>query len=71
MQWPFLGWGIGILGHAFAVFWRSPAALARWEQRKIDDVKRRLEKEEAAAPGAPETPDAIVVDRPGVGRPAS
>lgn len=35
VQWPFLGWGIGVAVHALAVFglggWLSPA----WEQKKV------------------------------------
>lgn len=43
VQWPFLGWGIGILGHAVGVFGRTPAAIARWEERKVAEIKQRLE----------------------------
>lgn len=71
VQWPFLGWGIGVLGHAFAVFGRSPAALARWEQRKIDDLKRRLEQEEAEAQGQTKAPGPIDKGRPSESRAAS
>ena len=39
VQWPFLGWGIGILAHAFAVFGRKPAFVTRWQLRKIRDIK--------------------------------
>jgi hypothetical protein len=35
VQWPFLGWGLGVLAHAFYVFgligWLGPD----WEERKI------------------------------------
>ena len=34
-QWPLLGWGVGVLGHAVGVF--SPVSLfgKDWEERKI------------------------------------
>ncbi len=35
VQWPALGWGFGVFGHALAVFGRMPRALARWRLRKI------------------------------------
>ena len=55
VQWPFLGWGIGVLGHAFAVFGRAPGALARWEQSKTEELKCRLETAESQAPHNPKT----------------
>ena len=39
VQYPFLGWGFGILGHALAVFGRMPAFVTRWQLRKIRDIK--------------------------------
>jgi hypothetical protein len=42
VQWPFLGWGIGILGHAFAVFGRTPGRIARWEERKVQELKDKM-----------------------------
>lgn len=44
VQWPFLGWGVGILAHAFAVFGQSPGVIANWEARKVEAVKRRLDE---------------------------
>jgi len=35
VQWVFLGWGIGVLAHAFAVFGSTPKFISRWEERKI------------------------------------
>ena len=52
-QWPLLGWGIGVIGHAIAVFGSAPGALARWEARKTEEVKRRLD---ATAHDAARTP---------------
>ena len=70
-QWPFLGWGIGVLGHAVAVFGHSPAALAGWEQRKLDELKRRLEQAEGEVHGETKPPASINLDRPGESRAAS
>ena len=41
VQWPLLGWGIGILGHAVAVFTPLQVFGKEWEDRKI---KERLDK---------------------------
>ncbi len=38
VQWPFLGWGAGVLAHAWAVFGRAPRALARWQARKVRET---------------------------------
>ena len=35
VQWVFLGWGIGVLAHAFAVFGSAPQFLSKWEERKV------------------------------------
>jgi hypothetical protein len=50
VQWPFLGWGIGVLAHAAAVFGRMPEAISRWEERKTAEIKRELDA--GAAPKA-------------------
>ncbi len=34
--WPALGWGIGILGHAAAVFEFMPFFGAQWERRQVE-----------------------------------
>ncbi len=44
VQWPFLGWGIGLLVHAYGVFGSSPKLLANWEARKVAAEKRRLDE---------------------------
>ena len=44
VQWPLVGWGIGLLVHAFGVFGSSPDLLANWEIRKIASEKRRLDE---------------------------
>lgn len=35
---PILGWGLGILGHAFNTFQWNPFFTKDWEQRKIDEM---------------------------------
>lgn len=35
VQWVFLGWGIGVLAHAFAIFGSAPGFISRWEERKV------------------------------------
>lgn len=37
IQWVFLGWGIGVAAHAFAIFGRTPGFISRWEKRKIEE----------------------------------
>ena len=34
-QWPFLGWGIGVLGHALCAFGSGPNFISQWRLRKI------------------------------------
>ncbi len=35
VQWVFLGWGIGVLAHAVAIFGGTPKFISRWEERKV------------------------------------
>jgi hypothetical protein len=42
VQWPILGWGIGIIAHALAVFGRWPTFVANWQLRKIRELKERM-----------------------------
>jgi hypothetical protein len=48
-QWPFLGWGIGVLGHALCAFGfgSGPSFITRWRLRKIRELTH---PETAAAP---------------------
>ena len=41
VQWPALGWGIGVLGHAVGVFGRSPGFLANWQARKVHELANK------------------------------
>lgn len=38
-QWPIIGWGIGVLGHAYGAFVIAPKRLASWEAKKIAQAK--------------------------------
>jgi hypothetical protein len=49
VQWPLLGWGIGIIGHAIGVFMPFQLFSRDWEERKI--------KEQLAKTGQPLQPD--------------
>jgi hypothetical protein len=42
VQWPAMGWGLGILGHALGVFGRMPRFVQRWRVRRIDRVRQGL-----------------------------
>jgi hypothetical protein len=42
VQWPLIGWGLGILGHAYLVFSPPKAAHGGWEQRKIKELMRKM-----------------------------
>ena len=53
VQWPFLGWGAGLLAHAVVVFGQSPRAIANWETRKVAAVKRRLDERASASMKGP------------------
>lgn len=53
VQWPLLGWGLGILGHAIGVFMPINYVGRDWEERKI---KERLAKNTRHAPGMPLKP---------------
>jgi hypothetical protein len=39
VQWVVLGWGIGVLTHALAVFGRLPKMFVEWQLRKIKEIK--------------------------------
>jgi hypothetical protein len=41
--WPFLGWGIGLLGHAVGVFGLGKFFGAEWEERKIKEIMEKQE----------------------------
>lgn len=39
VQWPFLGWGIGVVAHALVVFGTAPTFISNWRLRKIKEVQ--------------------------------
>ena len=42
VQWPFLGWGLGVVLHAWGVFGTMPNFIARWQLRKIKELKDKM-----------------------------
>ena len=40
-QWPIMGWGIGILGHAYGAFVATPKRLAKWEAQALAQAKTK------------------------------
>lgn len=42
VQWPLLGWGIGVVIHYIAVFSSMPQFVLNWQLRKIKEVKDRM-----------------------------
>lgn len=42
VQWPILGWGIGVIAHGLAVFGRWPNFVTNWQLRKIKELKDRM-----------------------------
>jgi hypothetical protein len=38
VQWVLLGWGVGVIAHAAAVFGHIPRMIADWERRKIKQL---------------------------------
>jgi fatty acid desaturase len=38
VQWVLLGWGIGVLAHALAVFGKGSKLVSEWEKRKIKEL---------------------------------
>ncbi len=42
VQWPLLGWGIGILAHGFAVLGQPPRFIRNWQLRKIKQLKDKM-----------------------------
>ena len=40
VQWPAVGWGIGIAAHAAAVYSRVPSMIGRWQHRKTREFMK-------------------------------
>jgi hypothetical protein len=41
VQWVVLGWGIGVVAHALALFATKPRFVVAWERRKFRELVRR------------------------------
>ena len=42
VQWPLLGWGIGVLAHAAMVFGDTPGFIREWQRRKVEELKDKM-----------------------------
>lgn len=42
VQWPLIGWGLGIVGHAFLVFFPQAWSTRGWEERKINETIAKM-----------------------------
>ncbi len=42
VQWPFLGWGLGVVAHWWAVLGGGSEMIARWHSRKVYELKREM-----------------------------
>lgn len=42
IQWSLLGWGAGLLVHAFLIYGQAPAFVRRWQVRQIKKIKDAL-----------------------------
>lgn len=43
--WPLLGWGIGIIAHAFTVFGIAGLLGSEWEEKKLKDLMNKTNRE--------------------------
>ena len=41
VHWVVLGWGIGVVAHALALFATKPRFIVAWERRKFRELVRR------------------------------
>ena len=41
VQWVVIGWGIGVVAHALALFATRPRFVVAWERRKFRELVRR------------------------------
>ncbi len=42
VHWPFIYWGMGLLGHAFLVFAPGAGSTPNWERRQIMEALAKL-----------------------------
>ena len=45
--WPLIGWGVGLLAHAFSTFGISGFLGTEWEERKIREILETQDKRDA------------------------
>jgi fatty acid desaturase len=43
--WPLLGWGIGIIAHAFTVFGIAGFLGSEWEEKKTRELMNKMNRE--------------------------
>ena len=43
--WPLLGWGIGIIAHAFTVFGIAGFLGSEWEEKKTRDLMNKMNRD--------------------------
>ncbi len=42
VQWPLIGWGLGILAHAYVVFSPNTMSAKSWEDRNIKETMAKM-----------------------------
>jgi 2TM domain len=42
VQWPLIGWGVGLLIHAYLVFSPNAISTKNWEERKIKETMTKM-----------------------------
>ena len=42
VQWPLIGWGIGLLGHAYFTYFPGKVSTKAWEERKIKETMSKM-----------------------------
>ena len=42
VQWPLIGWGLGLLVHGVLVFGQAPRFIHEWYERKVQEIKAAL-----------------------------
>ena len=42
VQWPLIGWGLGVVGHACLVFSSRSGSMKEWQQRKIKEQMAKM-----------------------------
>ena len=50
VQWPVIGWGLGLGLHAALVFGHMPGFVNRWEERKMKELTARMDNTPRPSP---------------------